>query len=101
MKVARTKAGWTLVALLVFLSLAFAFPSMADGPEYTIEWWTVDGGGVTAVETGSPGPYSLGGTAGQPDAGVLAGDGYTLVGGFWHSGVTFDQHIYLPLILKN
>ena len=40
----------------------------------------MDGGGAT-FSTG--GGYSLGGTAGQPDAGELSGGGYTLGGGFW------------------
>jgi hypothetical protein len=59
----------------------------------------VDGGGAT-FSTG--GGYSLGGTAGQPDAGVLTGGGYTLGGGFWKGGALFlPQHrIYLPLVLR-
>ena len=32
---------------------------------YDLSWWTVDGGGIT-FNTGSS--YTLGGTAGQPDA---------------------------------
>ncbi len=105
MKPTQTKAGCVLIVLLIFL-LALAFPSvrlslaegMADGPEYTIEWWTVDGGGI--VGQGGV-PYSLSGTVGQADAGVLAGGAYTLAGGFWHGGATFGQYIYLPLVLKN
>ncbi len=97
MKPTQTKAGCVLIVLLIFL-LALVFPSMADGPEYTIEWWTVDGGGI--VGQGGV-PYSLSGTVGQADAGVLAGGAYTLAGGFWHGGATFGQYIYLPLVLKN
>ncbi len=92
------QTGRALVALLVFLSLTFAFPTLADGPGYTVEWWTVDGGGATSRIGGG---YSLGGTAGQPDAGVLTGDGYTLGGGFWHSGAALAQYIYLPLVLRS
>ncbi len=29
------------------------------------------------------GPYTVSGTVGQPDAGLLSSDGYVLVGGFW------------------
>lgn len=45
----------------------------------SIPWYTVDGGGGTS--TG--GVYSLSGTIGQPDAGVLSGGTFTLTGGFW------------------
>lgn len=49
----------------------------ASAPPYTIDWWTVDGGGGD----GSGGTFTLSGTAGQPDAGILGGG--TLDGGFW------------------
>jgi len=88
--------------LLVLLGLAgYAFPAAAQQPEqtYTLNWWTVDGGGAT-LSTG--GGYSLGGTAGQPDAGVLDGGGYTLGGGFWKGGRTSAAyHIYLPLVMRS
>ena len=47
---------------------------------YDLSWWTVDGGGGTWSSGGS---LALGGTAGQPDAGDLAGGAYALQGGFW------------------
>lgn len=50
---------------------------------YAINWWTVDGGGGTS--TG--GVYSVSGTIGQPDAGLMSGGGYTLQGGFWGGAV--------------
>jgi len=40
----------------------------------------MDGGGVMS-STG--GEFSLGGTIGQPDAGVMTGDVFELTGGFW------------------
>jgi hypothetical protein len=46
------------------------------------------------------GGYTLGGTAGQPDAGLLTGGGYTLAGGFW-TGSLFGSRVYLPLVLRN
>ena len=72
---------------------------------YDLSWWTSDGGGYTfpglAARTGSTGGnYSLGGTVGQPDAGLLAGPGYTLAGGFW-SGAGQPYRIYLPLAVRN
>jgi hypothetical protein len=45
----------------------------------TIDWFTMDGGGGTS--TG--GVYTIQGTIGQPDAGLMSGGSYSLVGGFW------------------
>ena len=44
--------------------------------------------------------YALGGTVGQPDAGVLSGGSYTLAGGLW-GGATAQYQVYLPLALRN
>ena len=85
-----------LLIALAALLLATALAASADGPGYTLDWWTVDGGGTFNTRGG----YSLGGTAGQPDASVWQGDGYTLHGGFW--AMAAGQHvIYLPLVLRN
>src|SRR5437016_6627368 len=46
---------------------------------YSIDWFTIDGGGGTS--TG--GVYSVNGTIGQPDAGKMSGGNFTLDGGFW------------------
>ncbi len=63
---------------------------------HRVSW---DGGGVTST---SGGDYTLGDIIGQPEAGApLTGDGYTLIGGFWRGGVALDQHIYLPLMLRD
>jgi hypothetical protein len=52
----------------------------ARGQSYSIDWSTIDGGGVTS--TG--GVYSVTGTIGQPDAGgPMTGGNYSLTGGFW------------------
>ncbi len=47
--------------------------------QYTVDWWTIDGGGGTSTNA----QYSLTGTIGQPDAGATSGGNYTLQGGFW------------------
>lgn len=64
---------------------------------YDLSWWTVDGGGGAS---GSGPGYSLAGTVGQPDAGVLSGPGYTLTGGFWQ-GEAGIYRVYLPLVARN
>jgi len=85
---------WLLLALLVLLP-AVALAQTGGG--YDLTWSTIDGGGYTFSEGGG---YSLGGTVGQPDAGVLSGGGYTLAGGFWPGGAA-RYGIYLPLVLRN
>jgi hypothetical protein len=82
--------------LVAFLLLASAVLAQS-GNGYGLSWWTVDGGGYT-FSTG--GDYTLGGTIGQPDAGVLSGGDYTLGGGFWGGGAVAGYNVYLPLILK-
>jgi len=82
-----------LLGLLLVLSSALA--QADDG--YDLSWCTVDGGGQTFS---SDGRYSLGGTAGQADAGILEGGGYTLVGGFWR-GAKVEYRLCLPLALRN
>jgi hypothetical protein len=71
-KVMKTK-------FLLFCLLTSAFCLCAAAQSYSIDWYTIDGGGGTS--TG--GTYSVSGTIGQPDAGAMSGDSYTLQGGFW------------------
>ena len=90
-----------LAGMVILIGLLIAFPTLTrsqSAPTATdLSWYTVDGGGAT-FSTG--GPYSLGGTIGQPDAGVMSGGSYTLAGGFW-GGTAINYNIYLPLVLKN
>lgn len=92
----RTKTGIALLALAVLLVLAGAAWATAPA-DYTLDWWTVDGGGGTWSDTG--GQYELDGTAGQPDAGVWGAGEYTLTGGFW-GGAAVQYRTYLPLALR-
>mgnify|MGYP001081939071 CR=1 FL=1 len=90
----------TLAAVLVALTLPAGRLSadVAAGPVYTLDWWTVDGGGQTG---GDGSGYDLQGTAGQPDAALWKGGHYTLAGGFWCAGEAVRQYkIHLPLIMR-
>jgi len=71
-------ALWIVCGLVVGMSW-FARAGLS-GPAYDLSRHTVDGGGVMH-STGNA--YELGGTIGQPDAGVMTGREYTLTGGFW------------------
>jgi hypothetical protein len=85
------------MTVLVTIVLLLAVPTVLAGSGYDLSWWTVDGGGGSA----SGGPYSLTGTMGQPDAGILTGGDYTLGGGFWGPGaVTVEYKVYLPMVLR-
>ena len=67
----------TKFILFCLLSLTFCLCAEA---QYSIDWFTVDGGGGTS--TG--GTYAVSGTIGQPDAGgPMSGGNYSLTGGFW------------------
>lgn len=69
----NVRAGITALLLIVTTSIASA--------QYSMSWYTIDGGGVTFATGGG---YTLGATIGQPDAGApMTGGGFTLIGGFW------------------
>ena len=70
---AKTKLSLFCLLLLV------AGASKTAAQNYSIDWFTIDGGGGTS--TG--GVYSVSGTIGQPDAGHLSGGNFTVDGGFW------------------
>ena len=86
------------VALLLLASVTIAWE------EYQVDWWTIDGGGY-ALSTADG--YVLGGSAGQPDAGLLTGETltgetYVLSGGFWDGVPTMARYqIYLPALLSD
>ena len=92
-------AGLLLLTLALTTGLAAlaqeADPASPDAT-YTLDRWTVEGGGGTS--TG--GVFTLSGTAGQPDAGSLTGGIYALIGGFWGGARPINGATYLPLILR-
>ena len=97
----KTIYAQTRILILVFLLvilLTTTFSARAQEPGYTLDWWTVDGGGAMSL-TGDQG-YSLNGTTGQPDAQVWGDGNYTLTGGFWRVLAVKGYHIYLPLIMN-
>ena len=75
----QSKTWWPRL-VLGFIVLLSALCLCAQAQSYSIDWYTVDGGGGTS--TG--GVYSVSGTIGQHDAGgPMAGGNYSLTGGFW------------------
>lgn len=95
------KPRYVIMLGLVLVLALFSLAGLARGQidEYTLNWWTVDGGGGSSNGNG----YTLNGTLGQPDADTVAtGGGYTLAGGFWHGGgaALAQMKVYLPLTTK-
>ena len=85
--------------LLLGLALVLlATSALADAQSFNLTWWTVDSGGGAS----SSAQYTLSGSIGQPDAGVLDGGGYILGGGFWPGRVrqSQGQDLYLPLVSR-
>ena len=81
------------IATVLLAGAALAVAATDAG--YSLDWFTVDGGGGTS--TG--GSYSVSGTIGQPDAGNLSGGSYTVQGGFW-GGLAAGYGLYLPLMRR-
>ena len=88
-----------VLAPVALLQAQDTAPSVS-APTFDLSWWTVDGGGST-TQASSP-SYTLVGTIGQADAGLMEGTGYGLVGGFWATvPAGYNHHIYLPLVVRN
>ena len=91
----------TLVAVwLLALLLSLSWVGLASPGALSIPWYTVDGGGGTSTGGG----YTVSGTAGQPDAGLLTGGEYRLGGGFWGGGEVVlapGFEYYLPLVMRS
>jgi len=68
----------SLVALAALLAALPAARAQTGGP-FALTRSTIGGGG--GASTG--GVYSVTGTIGQPDAGLMGGGNYSLAGGFW------------------
>jgi hypothetical protein len=74
----KTRSNLSLSSL-IGLALLMGVLSVAAQP-YTIDWYTVDGGGAMNIGGGT---YIVSGTIGQPDAGRMLGGNDSIDGGFW------------------
>ena len=81
-----------LVIILITSALVMAAPNVI-----TTSWSTIDGGGTVPELSGDA--YTLQGTTGQADAGLLSNGRYALHGGYWNPTMT-TYTIYLPTILN-
>ena len=69
-----------LIPILAVLSSAA--PALAQ--PYSIEWFTIDGGGGQASDGNS---LTVDYTIGQPDVAVMSDGRYSVSGGFWYPGI--------------
>ena len=69
----QSKTWRRFAALLLLSTIAYQLSTPSAHAQYSIDWFTIDGG-----------VYSVSGTIGQPDAGgPMTGGNYSLIGGFW------------------
>lgn len=83
----------------IFL-LIVSYTALASVEANSLDWWTVEGGGGDAAQGGG---YSLQGAAGQPDAGLMQGGGFSLAGGYISGAASQPSNlhkVYLPLIAR-
>ena len=82
------------------LALVLASGVVLAASSYNLSRHTIGGGGES-----SGGNYILHGIIGQPDAGILNGGAYNLVGGFWHAAGAGENpgghRLYLPAVMRN
>jgi hypothetical protein len=86
-----------LILILLLLLITTSTLALAQVDELGIPWFSIDSG-ASSIRGGD---FLLKGVIGQPDAGVLSGGDFALVGGFG-IGVssTGAKQVYLPLITR-
>ena len=83
-----------VLCLIAFLLLTIQVVHAAAPPTNTQDWWTVDSGGGAS----QGGTYSLSGTVGQAEPGLVYGEEYSLAGGFWAALQAALEKLFLPLV---
>jgi len=83
-----------IAALVLVVGVSLASAQTGD---WALSWYTIDGGGALSIGGDR---FALSGTIGQPDAGNMSGDAYTLHAGFWQPASPAGYAFYLPLITK-
>lgn len=87
----------------LFLLIACGLPllsviSVSAVGSYSIDWWTIDGGGAISSAGDD---FSLAGTIGQPEYGTSSAESYSLSSGFWGGdGAAEIYRIILVLIFR-
>jgi hypothetical protein len=72
----------TLVAIAM-VGAALVFPRPLQAQNYSINWYTIGGGGGASSGTNGATTYAITGTIGQPATATMSGGNYSVTGGFW------------------
>ena len=67
---------------IAIVGAALVFPGALHA-QYSINWYTVAGGGGTSSGTNGTTNYTVSGTIGQPATATMSGSNYTVTSGFW------------------
>jgi len=82
-------------AAMAVVVMAPSAPAGAGaGAPWTLDWWTLDGGGEVFTTGGA---WELSGTIGQWDAtahSTSVGGAWELTGGFWSIAVAESDHLF-------
>lgn len=88
--------------MIIVLSLCLAMDAATSGSnEFAVTWYTIDGGGGYSSDVN----FIVQGIVGQADTAVIAGEDFTVRGGFWpkndftdiNAGIFRDDFETLPL----
>ena len=83
----------TVTAVITGALLLAAADSLSADDDWSIDWYTMDSGGVILSDDGSESPeWQLSGTVGQweaTEARASSGGDWQLTGGFW--GLTLEE----------
>lgn len=82
------------IIILFLLLLTAASLTLAQANSFTLDWWTVEGGGGMSGN----GRYTLQATIGQPDAGEMRNGRYALLAGYWD--ISSQYPVYLPVAIR-
>jgi hypothetical protein len=72
----------SFVAIAIMCS-ALIFPGALYGQIYSLNWYTIGGGGGSSTGTNGSTVYTISGTIGQPATASMSGGAYAITGGFW------------------
>jgi hypothetical protein len=68
---------------IAIIGAALVFPRALHAQNYSINWYTIGGGGGSSTGTNGSTVYSITGTIGQPATASMSGGSYAITGGFW------------------
>jgi hypothetical protein len=72
----------SFLAIAIICS-ALLFPRTLHAQNYSINWYTIGGGGGSSAGTNGSAVYAVTGTIGQPATASMSGGSYAITGGFW------------------